>query len=281
MSTSCLLKYFGTDLKLAGWFIFAAAALYLSIISYYCYYVNSINPIGAYFTVSSVFILLMGGISYFFASMVLLSLFLNITKIRIAIKSTKIENLGIMRKYFHGNPLLIATWLFFIPTILYFLIPILAFIAHYITVGELIASFIALSIMSMIFFLWVYSTFPENLLKNGGNGSSFFLETFCCTCQGWEKYLKDNWGSDFLIAVRLIRAIGIQLSVLAMMFSIFDPSNVVLWLLFVSAVFFTTGVFILTLTAFTAELDSTYIIDFIQGKATVLEAENAPLIPVP
>ena len=131
--------------------------------------------------------------------------------------------------------------------------------------------------LTLVFFILVFlgfftvACFPENLMTNGGKGSSMLYDAFCacvccdtlCCCVGGREWLRTHFGSDLLAGLQLIfvgSVFSLTLSVYYVVLN-FDSAIPYLWLL--SSLSFTLGSFLFLYAFYPDNYSSTVVFDFL------------------
>lgn len=118
-----------------------------------------------------------------------------------AIDEKRVSEMTWMERYFTGTGLLKATWFFAFSTLPYAVDALVDIIETPDSV-DAYAYLAAILLTFALLGIWVYSAFPENMIANGGQGSSAFYDNIIapcnCCCGGAGCNCKRHFGTDFL-----------------------------------------------------------------------------------
>jgi len=162
------------------------------------------------------------------------------------LKAIDSTNISFSENYFMGNVFLPSFWIFFFATGLLVLCPIIEFISGRIDRISFVIAVSVISFFLLYIFLWIRAFFVENLLLNGGKGSSFAYDFIsCCDCCGC---LKPFVSPDILAGSVIFCLSSVMLIILSILALIFvHPLTVTLILEIVSVFFLMLGAVAMTL----------------------------------
>jgi hypothetical protein len=159
-----------------------------------------------------------------------------------------LEKMTFLEKYFIGNKLLWMTWFFnlaFVPLLIYY---IWAMIVGYLTGVNAVFTVLGVFITCAALFLWVVACFPENLVKNDGLGSTYFVDYMeqCGLFCGNEQFWRDNMSGDFLAGSWIFFVISLAYFPVTAVFFFEDPTNMdaIMYLIAVILLVIGSGLFV-------------------------------------
>jgi hypothetical protein len=153
------------------------------------------------------------------------------------------EKLSFIERYFTGNSLLLMTWFFAVATLPLAVYYFWAAISGEISSGFGAAASIAILISFLSLLFWVIACFPENMIKNEGRGSKYFIEfmerynLFC----GMESFWRNHLTGDFLVGSWILFALTWFALPSSLVFFAMDPSDFDSYMILLSSVFFFLG----------------------------------------
>jgi hypothetical protein len=233
-------RNFGTDFAVASWLYFVSAILYSAALLYA--YLEGYEASDPGFYKWTFLILFLASLFWIVGS----AMFIYVSypdvmdEIFITVMSRDPEKWSFSEKYFTGNTLLVATWMIVLGFLPYYEAPIYGYAGGYIEGGMFALLLICLVIATLILALWVYSTFPTNMRKHEGKGSSYFFDTFCCldiACDD-RAFLRQHLGSDFTAASWFIAAGAFASVPVSIITVAYDPSIIYILFLACSITFF-------------------------------------------
>jgi len=158
-------------------------------------------------------------------------------------------------RFLWGSRLLIFMWLQVLALVPLYVLVIWSYTTGDLSLAYFISYFLILVTISLLVIFWIAATFPENMIKNDGRGSSYFYDLFLsccwgarlsstpdleeeCTCNNfWSKHA----GSDFLVGSWVFFGLaGIGL-VVAIYYTYEQWTNVLIYLVLISAVLVFVG----------------------------------------
>lgn len=89
-------------------------------------------------------------------------------------------------RFVWGSSLLMLMWLFLLALLPLYVLVIWAYTSSNISVLYFVAYFLFLIFVTLLLLFWITATFPENMIKNNGQGSSYFYD-LCLSCCCGEK----------------------------------------------------------------------------------------------
>ncbi len=203
----------GTDILLGTWFMTIGALLYVVVTIYDLNY--SIQYADDDFSTTNSSLLVASSVVFFVATAYFIksSYPEEMNKFMNDIANVDVKTLTFTQRYFTGNSWLIATWLSFIATFTYFVYPIWAYTNGYIGVAYFVLYILSLSIVMFFILLWIVAVFPESLVLNNGQGSSYFydyvLNNNVICCCGDSKFWRLHCGSDFLVGTWVFAIVSV------------------------------------------------------------------------
>lgn len=189
---------FGSDLAVSGFFLSSGTALWIAANIYTIFTDETIETesFGAssnegnlvvagqsdslvYWTYIS---FLISSCLFFVGSMTLLyaSTKRNINSLLSDIVIADIQRLTFAQRYFTGNKLLIASWMFILAAMSLYVSPCYAYYLDEINFMEMILFLFLVTSFFLVMLLLMYAVCPQHLQERGGQGSTLFLQTFCC-----------------------------------------------------------------------------------------------------
>lgn len=275
--------HFGTDFLISSWLFVVSTVLYVSVLAFE--FGMGMYDGSAADVTWSYFALLIAGIFYLIGSIIFLIVSYPETfqQLMVDAQTVDIKKLSCTEKYFTGNILLTATWLFFIPTFVYIVYPVWSYVDGTISAGLLALYLIAIFFLLCLTFVWVLACFPENMQSNDGQGSSVFFDALCCIdcCCDDKQFLKRHFGSDFL-AGAWIFAVVATFSVIACIYTIcLSPTSALYWTFFTSALLFALGFYLLVYASYPENMGSTLVYDKLcckSGGNSTNADEETPLL---
>ena len=203
------------DFQVASWLLFVASVLYLAVMAYYyeLYSSPGIDDDAYTFVVNSFIVFLTSAVVYLLASLIFLyySYPSNLWSMMKCIQEYDDKKAGFLENYFTANPLLISTLLFAFGSLPFLIYPIWAYDGGYIDTEYFVVYFLIALLVLGVVFLLVISSFPFNLAKNEGRGSSYFFDLLCpfdVCCDG-KDLLRKNLSPDFLAGALLLCILSI------------------------------------------------------------------------
>ena len=285
--TSCLEKLincFRKDALLSSWMLLVGTIIYLFGLEYILYTYQS--GFTDYFDVSIIFVFFFGAASYLIASVLFLSVFWDYSKTRSDIINTNVNDLTLTQRCATGNQILIATWLFLLPTFLYLVLPSWALIDGYITPVQtgIILSVLLISIGLQ--FIWVYSAFPTSMQANNNEGSRDVTDLFLCPKSSNTSFwccdieVIPNARSDFVVGAWVSTILSGSVVIAMAILISYYRNREILWVFLVSFLLLFTGFFIKATTSSSQEFDTTYYFDMLACSrvTTLQDTADIPLI---
>ena len=253
---------FGTDILLATWFMAIGALLYVVVNIYYLNY--SIQYADDDFSSTDNYLLLASSIIFFFATVYFIksSYPEEMRKFMNDISNVDIKTLTFTQRYFTGNSWLIATWLFLVATLTYFVYPIWAYTNGYIGVAYFVLYMLCVLIVISFIFLWVVAVFPESLVLNNGQGSSYFYDNILnnniiCCC-GDSKFWRLHCGSDFLVGAWVFAVISVISVPFAIIYTCEYPTYWISYVTLLCIIFLAIGSVLFVCASYPGNFNSVY-----------------------
>jgi len=97
-------------------------------------------------------------------------------------------------RFIWGSSLLMLMWLFLLALLPLYVLVIWAYTSSNISVLYFVSYFLFLIFVTLVLLFWITATFPENMIKNNGQGSSYFYD-LCLSCCCGEKVRAANGGN--------------------------------------------------------------------------------------
>ena len=235
-------RHFGTDALVGSWLFLISSIFYLlyavdlcvtdasTTLSAVMSYGNLVSAIG--FTVGS---------AYF------IKLSYPEVAVLIAMRAMRedVSKMSLTKRYVTHNEMLLAIWGFQLGFAPYLVIGAFYIVYGYITVGVVYIAFTVVSMGLMGF--WLLAAMPENMQKNGGQGSSFFYDKIfaplCCVKKGSgsDDYFRRHLGNDFLAGAWIFCVFGVSATVAVTAFVVVDYASVLAWASWLMTVPFGVG----------------------------------------
>lgn len=233
--------HFGTDVLMSCWF------LLISTIFFVLVPINGFIEDSSRSLVDTVYYscLLASGVLYLFGNVMFLSVSYPdaMESLLVSTMQTDIEKLSFLERYFTGNNILAMTWFFALATL-----PLAVYYVWAVCAGEISGAYgtiaiiaIAISFASLLF--WVIACFPENMIKNEGRGSKFFIEfmerynLFC----GLESFWRAHLTGDFLVGSWILFILALFSLPSSLVYFFMDPGNFDAYMILLSSIFFVLG----------------------------------------
>mmetsp|Transcript_6040 Transcript_6040/g.7423 ORF Transcript_6040/g.7423 Transcript_6040/m.7423 type:complete len:307 (-) Transcript_6040:59-979(-) len=187
--------HFGTDLLIASWCFVGASIIWFVLELEVILDEDKVHRFYVAFshdcTLACTILFLIGSV-YF----VYLSYPEEMAKMIYILSHEDATKLSFMERYFTGSDFLIGSWFFVIasaPFLVYGVYATIVDPSSWVGWTYLVAS----AIMFFVLGIWVYASFPENMQKNNGAGSTYFYDNYfskcCCGMDAMmEKYCKTD-----------------------------------------------------------------------------------------
>lgn len=276
-------RHFGSDYLIGSWCFIISTVPYVIIIA--LEYVWSIENGDSESAQISLLLSLIGAALYLIGSFLFLYLSYpeNWQKIMKDVMEADLDKLSFIERYFTFNWLLIAVWLFFIPSFFYFVYPIWAYSDGTMGLGEFFLLLLGVTFILLITWFWVYASFPDSMRQNDFQGSSVFFDSVCLCdiCCDKRQFMKKHLGTDFLVGSYAFCLLALIVTLFGFYLIAIYPSSYFCWLLFLSGIFFLIGFMVLTAASYPesfAQNDfqgSSYVYDFFASYGVVKEFKKS------
>lgn len=239
------------DFQVASWLLLIASLLYLIVMVYYyeLYSDPTITDDAYTFVVNSFIVFLVSAVIYLLASLIFLyySYPSNLWTMMKEIQEYDAEKAGFIENYFTANPLLVATWLFALGSLPFVIYPIWAYEVDYIDTEYFVVYFLIGILVLAVILLLVVSTFPFNLMKNEGRGSSYLFDYLCIfdVCCDDRNLLRKHMSPDFLAGTLMLSVLSIAFIPVACYLVYVDADDWVSYVWLFSSLFLAAGSIVL------------------------------------
>jgi len=241
-----------TDLHLGAWLLLLSALIFVIVMcnivaeayigGYATYVVNS-----DYATLASAVVFLLGTIAFLYVS------YPEEFRAQVTwLSKTDPDTMTFDQKYLWGNSFVLMNWLFLIATLLLLVYPVYAYVDGDITALVFGIYILLFAVVLLLQIFWLVASFPHNMQKNGGNGSSMFLDAVCCcsschceqSCKSITSdplFWRTHLGSDFLVGAWLFFFLSVLLFAISLYEVYTDYTDYLVWLWFISSLFLLLG----------------------------------------
>ena len=268
-NASVFRAHFGTDMLIGAWLLLLSALIFYGVMAYYVSMIHFLVTPPA--VIYNYLAYLLASIIYIVATV----LFLAVSypdaydKLMFDVATAEVDKMSCMERYISGNMLLVASWL-----ILFATLPIAVYPCWAMADGDM--SYVDGSLyLVFVFFIVVFlafftvACFPENLMANGGKGSSMIYDAFCacaccdtlCCCVGGREWLQKHFGSDLLAGLQLIFVGSVLSLALSVYYVAVNYNSVTPYLWLLSSLSFTVGSFLFLYAFYPDNYGSTVVFD--------------------